>query len=261
MEMPGRWPDVRAELEARVEQRGCRDAARQLVGPRSRSPPRRWNRPTPVVSCAPWRCTLGSGRPFSSFGPGVDTYRPIRFAQFGLRWPRPLLARRIAERVQRMIDEGLLAEVESLAHGPDLANGPAGARLQGAVRPPRRWLHARRGGRDDHHPHPPVRRAPGAVVPTRPAHTLDRHRRRPGGHRAAGTGKCMARARTDEAPRSGQRLPGRLPPARRGPARAGPAAVRPASRHRRRRSAGRRERGRVTRRGWCCSTPTARVRR
>jgi tRNA dimethylallyltransferase len=61
---------------------------------------------------------MGGGRPFSSFGPGVDSYPAVRFTQFGLRWPRPLLTRRIAERVHRMIAAGLLAEVESLATGP-----------------------------------------------------------------------------------------------------------------------------------------------
>jgi tRNA dimethylallyltransferase len=62
--------------------------------------------------------TLGSGRPFSSFGPGVDVYPPIRYQQFGLRWPRPLLTKRIADRVHRMIDTGLVAEVEALAKTP-----------------------------------------------------------------------------------------------------------------------------------------------
>ena len=86
--------------------------------------------------------TLGSGRPFSSFGPGVDVYPTIPFQQFGLRWPRPVLTERIAERVHRMIDGGLVAEVQSPGRRADLADRTPGVGVQGAVRPSRRQ-HAR----------------------------------------------------------------------------------------------------------------------
>jgi tRNA dimethylallyltransferase len=62
--------------------------------------------------------TLGSGRPFSSFGPGLATYPPVPFEQIGLRWDRSVLAQRIAVRVHRMIDAGLVAEVAALADEP-----------------------------------------------------------------------------------------------------------------------------------------------
>lgn len=66
--------------------------------------------------------TLGSGRPFSSFGPGLDQYPPVPFVQVGLQWPRPVLAERIAARVHRMMAQGLLAEVESLlAESPPMS--------------------------------------------------------------------------------------------------------------------------------------------
>ena len=117
MDMPGRWPEVRAELDARVATEGVEALHRQLVefdavaaGKMEPSNVRRVVRALEV--------TIGSGRPFSSFGPGVDTYPPVPFEQFGLRWPRQILARRIAERVHRMLDAGLLAEVEALAGGP-----------------------------------------------------------------------------------------------------------------------------------------------
>jgi len=117
MEMPGRWPDLRAELETRASKEGAETLHRQLVvldpAAAAKMEPSNARRVVRAMEV-----TLGSGRPFSSYGPGVDTYPSVRFAQFGLRWPRPLLARRIAERVQRMVDDGLLAEVESLADGP-----------------------------------------------------------------------------------------------------------------------------------------------
>jgi tRNA dimethylallyltransferase len=62
--------------------------------------------------------TLGSGRPFSSFGPGIGTYPPVPFRFIGLRWARPVLAQRIAVRVHRMIDAGLVAEVAALLDAP-----------------------------------------------------------------------------------------------------------------------------------------------
>ncbi len=117
MEVPGRWPDVRAELETRVDAEGVEALHRQLLdcdpAAAAKMDPKNVRRVVRALEV-----TLGSGRPFSSFGPGVNTYPPVPFVQFGLRWPRPLLASRIAERVHRMIAAGLVAEVESLAAGP-----------------------------------------------------------------------------------------------------------------------------------------------
>jgi tRNA dimethylallyltransferase len=58
--------------------------------------------------------TLGSGRPFSSYGPGVDAYAPSAVTQIGLRWPRDVLSRRIAERVEDMFAAGFVDEVRRL---------------------------------------------------------------------------------------------------------------------------------------------------
>ena len=191
MEVPGRWPDVRAELEARVGTEGVEALHRQLASldptASSRMEPSNARRVVRALEV-----TLGSGRPFSSFGPGVDNYPEVHFVQFGLRWPRPLLTERIAERVHRMIDGGLVAEVEALAEGPIsrtarqalgykelLDHLDGGSTLDAAIE---MIIDA----------DTPVRGASGTVVPPRPAHTLDRYRRRSGGHGAAGTGTCMA---------------------------------------------------------------------
>ena len=62
--------------------------------------------------------TLGSGRPFSSFGPGVDAYPPTDVVQIGLRWPRPALAdAHRSSGCTAMIDAGLLDEVGRLRAG------------------------------------------------------------------------------------------------------------------------------------------------
>jgi len=56
----------------------------------------------------------GSGRPFSSFGPGLDSYPPTSVDQVGLRWDRQVLAGRIRRRVEQMMSDGLLDEVHQL---------------------------------------------------------------------------------------------------------------------------------------------------
>ena len=117
MEVPGRWPELHAELLARAQTDGVEMLHGQLRSldavAASRMEPTNTRRVVRALEV-----TLGSGRPFSSFGPGVDTYPAIAFNQFGLRWPRPVLTKRIADRVHRMIDGGLVAEVEALAIGP-----------------------------------------------------------------------------------------------------------------------------------------------
>jgi tRNA dimethylallyltransferase len=62
--------------------------------------------------------TIGSERPFSSFGPGIDAYPPTRFRIAGLWLPRPVVAARIATRFDSMMAEGLVEEVRRLAKSP-----------------------------------------------------------------------------------------------------------------------------------------------
>jgi tRNA dimethylallyltransferase len=61
---------------------------------------------------------LGSGRPFSAFGPGLDAYPPNPVVQVGLRWQRDQLTRRIAERFDQLLAAGFLDEVRGLAARP-----------------------------------------------------------------------------------------------------------------------------------------------
>jgi len=111
--LPGQWPEVRARLDDELitlgpealHQRLCQldPTAGSKMEP---SNSRRIIRALEVCE--------GSGRPFSSFGPGVDTYPACEVQQVALRWPRDVLARRIEERVRVMIERGLQAEVENL---------------------------------------------------------------------------------------------------------------------------------------------------
>jgi tRNA dimethylallyltransferase len=113
MEMPGQWPEIRSRLEERVAEDGPATLYAELLAvdpvAASRIEPgnaRRIVRALEVVR--------GSGRPFSSFGPGLDQYPPIGMVQVGLRWNRDVLAHRIEQRVHRMVAAGLFDEVASL---------------------------------------------------------------------------------------------------------------------------------------------------
>ncbi|MFV0523805.1 MAG: tRNA (adenosine(37)-N6)-dimethylallyltransferase MiaA [Acidimicrobiales bacterium] len=108
--LPGRYPATRAEVEAepstgtlwrRLAELDPEAAEKTTVTNRRR-----------IVRAL--EVTVGSGRPFSSYGPGVDHYPDTRFRLIGLRLPRPDLDRRIADRYLRQVDEGFLDEVAAL---------------------------------------------------------------------------------------------------------------------------------------------------
>ncbi len=62
--------------------------------------------------------TLGSGKPFSTFGPGLEAYPLSAVTMVGLAVPTEAVDRRIAERFGRWMEEGLLDEVRALATRP-----------------------------------------------------------------------------------------------------------------------------------------------
>jgi len=114
---PGRYPDVRAELEARADVPGGEGSAglhRLLatVDPRAASRMEPSNRRRVIRAL---EVTLGSGTPFSNFGPGLNVHPPTRWRLRGLWLPRPVVARRIEGRFEAMVASGLVAEVEQLA--------------------------------------------------------------------------------------------------------------------------------------------------
>ncbi len=62
--------------------------------------------------------TIGSGRPFSDYGPGLEAYPAARVPQVGLALAPEEIDRRIAARLARMVEEGLVEEVRALAARP-----------------------------------------------------------------------------------------------------------------------------------------------
>jgi len=114
LEIPGQFPEARAELDAEPDTsalfarlEGLDPTAAARMEPSNR---RRVVRALEV--------TLGSGRPFSSYGPGLDTYPPSPFPIMGLEIERPLLDQRIEARYAEQIAAGFVAEVEALLARP-----------------------------------------------------------------------------------------------------------------------------------------------
>ena len=93
----------------------------QAVTPRSR---RGWRPswatagPRCPASTPGWPSSIGSGRPFSTFGPGLEAYPASSVAMVGLAVPCEEVDRRIAARFARWVEDGLLDEVRTLAARP-----------------------------------------------------------------------------------------------------------------------------------------------
>lgn len=111
LEMPGRWPEVRAELE---EEPDAGTLHRRLVEldpvAAARMTPSNRRRVVRALEV-----TIGSGRPFSSYGPGLAEHPVTNHRIAGVWLPRPVVATRIRERVQAMVSAGLVEEVRSLS--------------------------------------------------------------------------------------------------------------------------------------------------
>jgi tRNA dimethylallyltransferase len=73
--------------------------------------------------------TLGSGRPFSSYGPGLGSYPPVAVPQVGLDLPLEVVRQRIAERYEAQMAAGFLEEVAELRARPEPLSRTAGQAL------------------------------------------------------------------------------------------------------------------------------------
>lgn len=116
LDLPGRYPTVRAELERRAK-----DDLAGLYGELARRDPLAASRVEAgnerrVVRAL--EVTLGAGRPFSSFGAGLAHYGTTPVLQVGLEVELAELDRRAGERFRAWMAEGLLEEVERLATAP-----------------------------------------------------------------------------------------------------------------------------------------------
>ena len=113
LNLPGRYPEAVAELDAEpdTEVLHARLASLDPLAA-SRMEPSNRRRVLRALEV-----TIGSGSPFSSFGPGLEEYGPTPFVMVALRRPQEILDERISTRYQQQMDAGLLDEVRRLAAG------------------------------------------------------------------------------------------------------------------------------------------------
>jgi tRNA dimethylallyltransferase len=116
--IPGRYPDVAAALDAELDDgRSVAELHARLSGldpvAAARMAPTNRRRVVRALEV-----TLGSGRPFSSFGPGLEAYPPGGVPQVGLELAPEEVDRRIEARFEAMVASGLVDEVRALAARP-----------------------------------------------------------------------------------------------------------------------------------------------
>jgi tRNA dimethylallyltransferase len=112
--VPGRFPEARASIEAEPDTLALHHRLAEVdavaAGRMESTNRRRIVRALEV--------TVGSGRPFSSFGPGLDVYPPTRFHLVGVELPFPVLDARIEERYRRQVAAGFVDEARRLLAHP-----------------------------------------------------------------------------------------------------------------------------------------------
>jgi tRNA dimethylallyltransferase len=107
---PGQFPEVKAELEAEDDTQALH-AQLTRIDPLAASRMESTNRRRVVRAL---EVSIGSGRPFSSYGPGVADYPETTWRIAGLWLPRSIVAARISVRLARMVEAGFVEEVEAL---------------------------------------------------------------------------------------------------------------------------------------------------
>lgn len=125
LEIPGQFPDVRRELDADPGTVNMHKRLTELdpVAAARMEPNNRRRVVRALEVC------LGSGRPFSSFGPGIDAYAPSTVHQIACDRPRPVIDERIHARYDAQMRAGFLAEVETVYRSPQGMSKSAGQAL------------------------------------------------------------------------------------------------------------------------------------
>ena len=111
--LPGEYPEIREALDQRDTAEMYAELRELDPDAASKMEPTNTRRVVRALEVC-----LGSGKKFSSFGPGADTYPDTDIKQIGILWPRESLAERIERRVHSMIAAGWLDEVRRLMQSP-----------------------------------------------------------------------------------------------------------------------------------------------
>ncbi len=112
---PGQYPMVRADLEPGSRTRAPCTGSLTALDPLAADRMEPSNRRRVLRAL---EVTLGCGRPFSSFGPGMAHFPATSWRLAGIWLPRTVIAGRIRARLAAMVDAGLVAEVARLRARP-----------------------------------------------------------------------------------------------------------------------------------------------
>ncbi|HYQ90186.1 MAG TPA: tRNA (adenosine(37)-N6)-dimethylallyltransferase MiaA [Candidatus Binatia bacterium] len=121
---PARDESIRARLTARIREEGLETLREELrrVDPEAHAAILPGDPVRVIRALEVWELT---GRPITALRRELQP-APLPALVFGLRWPRPLLAKRIASRIGRQLARGFLEETRALlaASLPEDAPGP-----------------------------------------------------------------------------------------------------------------------------------------
>ncbi len=112
--VPGRYPEARASVDAEADTEALHRRLAEL-DPVAASRMEPTNRRRVVRAL---EVTVGSGRPFSSFGPGLEAYPPSRFELVGVELPFDVVAARIEARYHQQVAAGFVEEAARLLADP-----------------------------------------------------------------------------------------------------------------------------------------------
>ena len=119
LEIPGRFPEVARALEAELDEGRTQPAdlhtRLRALDPVAAARMEPTNRRRIVRAL---EVTVGAGRPFSEFGPGLEAYPADGITQIGIRLEPEVVDQRIEARFAAMVAAGLLDEVRALVARP-----------------------------------------------------------------------------------------------------------------------------------------------
>jgi tRNA dimethylallyltransferase len=114
LQLPGQFPEARESIEQEPDTLALHTRLAELdpVAAAKMEPTNRRR----IVRAL--EVTVGSGRPFSSFGPGMAAFPTTDWAMLAVELERPVLDQRIANRIDRQIEAGWVAETQQLLSRP-----------------------------------------------------------------------------------------------------------------------------------------------
>jgi len=125
LQIPGQYPEVRAILESDPDTAALH-AQLVTLDPLAATRMEASNRRRILRAL---EVTMGSGRPFSSYGPGLDAHPPTGFTLVGIKRDADDLRARIASRYEQQMAAGFLDEVRRLRDHPRGISRTAGQAL------------------------------------------------------------------------------------------------------------------------------------